>query len=219
MKKTFTKLSPEKQERILEGFLREFARNDYANASITKVVKELGIAKGSVYQYFGSKLDLYHSLLGKCQEEKLKYVFGIQREDFPDFWAFYRQLFFQGIQFDLERPVHSQMIFRASQDRSNPELKSFLAENFRQGLQVFTHWIGQEQEQHLISSEFEASFIALTIVKQSQAIQEYLMDVVGFDPFESIERDNQVFANQKDEILRYVDQSIRMFRQSFSVQP
>lgn len=201
---------------ILEGFLREFASHDYSNASISRVVKELGIAKGSVYQYFGSKLDLYHSLLGKCQEVKLSYVFGIKREDYPDFWAHYRALFLQGIQFDLERPIHSQMIFRASQDRSNPELKSFLDQNFKQGLAIFTQWIGDEQEKGLITESFEASFIALTVVKQSQAIQEYLVDVVGHDIVESIARDNQVFAGRKDEIMRFVDQSIRLFRKSFS---
>lgn len=201
---------------ILEGFLREFAQHDYANASISRVVKALGIAKGSVYQYFGSKLDLYHELLGKCQEVKMSYVFGIKREDYSDFWAYYRDLFMQGIRFDMERPIHSQLIFRASQDRSNPELKSFLANNFKQGLDVFTKWIQDEQDKGLMNTSFEASFIALTVVKQSQAIQEYLMDVEGYDPFESIAKDNQVFAGQKEEIFRFVDQSIQLFQRAFS---
>ncbi len=216
MKKTFTRLPQEKQNKILEGFLREFAQHDYGNASISRVVKELGIAKGSVYQYFGGKLDLYQQLLAKCQEVKMAYVFGISRDDYPDFWAFYRDMFLRGIQFDLERPVHSQLLFRASQDRSNPAFKSILTQNFQQGLSVFTKWIEEEQTKGLIQTSFEASFIALTVVKQSQAIQEYLMDVVGYDPFESIERDNQVFAGQKEDILRFVDQSIRLFQKSFS---
>ncbi len=217
MKKTFTRLPQEKQDKILNGFLREFSQNDYANASITRVVKELGIAKGSVYQYFGSKLDLYHVLLAKCQEEKMKYVLGIDRADYPDFWSFYRELFLQGIRFDLESPVHSQMLFRASQDRSNPELKAFLSESKRKGFEVFVQWIIKEQG--YISNDFEPAFVALTIMKQSQAIQEYLQDIVGFDPAESIAKDNLVFATQKDEILKFVDQSILIFKRSFSQRP
>ncbi len=51
-KETFNKLSQDKKDRITQGFLKEFYNKPYEEASITAVVKELGIAKGSVYQYF-----------------------------------------------------------------------------------------------------------------------------------------------------------------------
>ena len=41
----------------------EFAQHDYETASISKIVAEVGIAKGSFYQYFEDKLDLYQYLL------------------------------------------------------------------------------------------------------------------------------------------------------------
>lgn len=216
MKKTFTKLPPEKQEFILNGFLQEFSRNDYENASISRVAKSLGIAKGSVYQYFGNKLALYQTLMAQAQEAKLSYIFNLKREDFPDFWTFYRQMFIEGCRFDLGKPLHSQLLWRTSQDNSNPVLTAFRKQAFQQGLDHFTVWIEQEQSAGLIKTDFEPGFIALTVVKQSQAIQEYLMNVIGFDPATSVTENDHVFASQEENILKYVDQSISMFRNSFS---
>jgi len=56
---TFGKLPPEKQERVLDAAIEEFSRWGYDKASINRMVGRLGIAKGSIFQYFGSKKNLY----------------------------------------------------------------------------------------------------------------------------------------------------------------
>jgi len=56
---TFAKLPPEKQERILDVAIDEFSRWGYDKSSINRMVDRLGIAKGSIFQYFGSKKNLY----------------------------------------------------------------------------------------------------------------------------------------------------------------
>ena len=71
-KSTFLNLRPEKRADFTDAALFEFALNDYQNASITNMVKVLGIAKGSVYQYFENKKDLYEFLIELAAEEKLK---------------------------------------------------------------------------------------------------------------------------------------------------
>jgi AcrR family transcriptional regulator len=56
---TFAKLPSEKQERVLDGAIEEFSRWGYEKASINRMVGRIGIAKGSIFQYFGSKKNLY----------------------------------------------------------------------------------------------------------------------------------------------------------------
>jgi AcrR family transcriptional regulator len=56
---TFTKLPSDKQERILNTAIDEFSHWGYDKASINRMVGRLGIAKGSIFQYFGSKKNLY----------------------------------------------------------------------------------------------------------------------------------------------------------------
>lgn len=216
MKDIFKRLPQEKQDRVLDAFLKEFAYNDYENASITSVVKELGIAKGSVYQYFGSKMELYKTLWEICQTEKMAFVQGLNQDDFWDFWDFYKEAYVKGIRFDVERPMHSQFLYRASQDRSNPELEKMLREHYLKALAFFTEQIEKEQEAELITKEFDAEFVALAIMNQSRAIKEYLENVVGYDPQASIEASNTVFADAEEHIMKYVDQSIAFFKRAFS---
>jgi len=59
----FNTLEPEKQERIINAALKEFARNGYEKASTNEIIKEAEISKGSLFNYFNSKKKLYLFLL------------------------------------------------------------------------------------------------------------------------------------------------------------
>ena len=52
---TFRHLPADKQERVLDAALAEFAEQGYQAASLNRVVAQAGIAKGSLYQYFPNK--------------------------------------------------------------------------------------------------------------------------------------------------------------------
>lgn len=64
--KTFNRLPDKKKQHFLDAAFKEFSLHDYESASITNLVKELGIAKGSVYQYFKDKQALYEHLLSSA---------------------------------------------------------------------------------------------------------------------------------------------------------
>ncbi len=216
MKNTFLKLPQEKQDRILDAFMLEFVHNDFEAASLSKVVDALGIAKGSVYQYFGSKLEVYQSLQKICQAEKLKYVFGISREDFEDIWDWYRQLFAAGIKFDLERPRHSQFLYRSAMDRTNPVLSQMQAQIFKTSADMFAGIIAEEQSCGRIGMQFPPEFIALTVISQSLALRSYLETTLAIDLGQHIQSTNTVFAHEAAHIFAFVDHSIQMFRLAFS---
>jgi|GEM_PF-2280302 len=61
--KTFERLPSDKRRRFLSEAYKEFSLHSYESASITHLVKNLGIAKGSVYQYFKDKQSLYLYLI------------------------------------------------------------------------------------------------------------------------------------------------------------
>jgi AcrR family transcriptional regulator len=216
MKETFTRLPPEKQERILQAFLIEFLHNDFENASLSKVVEQLNIAKGSVYQYFGSKLELYQSLQKLCQAEKMHYVMGIDRASQASFWDWYRALFEAGIRFDLERPQHSQFLYRSGQDRSNPQLSQIRDETFRNSVAMFAEIIAREQQAGQISQRFPPAFISLTMVSQSLALRDYLEVFLRIDLSKHIAESNTVFAHEAVHIFEFVDNSIAMLKRAFT---
>ena len=71
---TFLNLPEDKRQRFIDLALEEFAENDYNNASISRVVARAGIAKGSLYQYFGDKKDLYFYLLSLASQKKQEFL-------------------------------------------------------------------------------------------------------------------------------------------------
>ncbi|MDT2756327.1 TetR/AcrR family transcriptional regulator [Enterococcus asini] len=58
-KETFFHLSKEKQQRIMKAAKKEFSRAPLGEASIAQIIKDAEIPRGSFYQYFEDKEDLY----------------------------------------------------------------------------------------------------------------------------------------------------------------
>ncbi len=55
----FLSLEKEKQDRIINAAIKEFAQKGYENASTNEMVKEAGISKGLLFHYFKNKKQLY----------------------------------------------------------------------------------------------------------------------------------------------------------------
>lgn len=70
-KETFFNLPDDKRQRIIDAALDEFASQPYHQASLSRIVAKADIAKGSMYQYFANKFDLYLYLIGLASEVKL----------------------------------------------------------------------------------------------------------------------------------------------------
>ena len=68
---TFFRLPEEKRERLTDAAWREFLAVSYAEASINRIVREAQIPRGSFYQYFEDKEDLFFYLLSLGREESM----------------------------------------------------------------------------------------------------------------------------------------------------
>jgi len=76
MSSKFLSLSQEKQERILNAALKEFAQKGYENASTNEIVKSAGISKGLLFHYFNNKKELYLFLYNHFVELLMKEFFN-----------------------------------------------------------------------------------------------------------------------------------------------
>ena len=73
---TFFRLPQEKRERLLCAATEEFARTAFAEASINRIVQSASIPRGSFYQYFEGKEDLFFFLLESMKES---YIHTLER--------------------------------------------------------------------------------------------------------------------------------------------
>lgn len=87
----FYSLKLEKQERIINAALKEFAKNGYDRASTNEIVKEAGISKGSLFNYFNNKKELYLFLLGYATKI-IEQIYDEVDWTEPDFFERMRQL-------------------------------------------------------------------------------------------------------------------------------
>ncbi|MFJ5774511.1 TetR/AcrR family transcriptional regulator [Streptomyces sp. NPDC093094] len=56
---TWTRLSPARRERVLTAAMDEFGTHGYSTGSLNVIARQAGVAKGSLFQYFAGKLDLF----------------------------------------------------------------------------------------------------------------------------------------------------------------
>ncbi len=80
----FLNLSLQKQEKILEAAIREFADKGFSKASTNEIVKEAGISKGILFHYFQNKKNLFlfaYDYASKlCMDEFFKKVDEEERD-------------------------------------------------------------------------------------------------------------------------------------------
>ncbi len=76
----FRSLTPEKREKVFKAAVREFASKGYRNASMNSVVKIARISKGSLFQYFRTKQDLFDGVVEMALIEVKNYLRQVREE-------------------------------------------------------------------------------------------------------------------------------------------
>ena len=75
-----TDLSPERRHAIIDGAGRVFARDGYEGASMAQIAREVGVSKGTLYNYFPSKAALFSVFIASGCDETLKSILAMAPE-------------------------------------------------------------------------------------------------------------------------------------------
>lgn len=151
-KPTFFNLPQGKRDRIVELAIDEFAERPYHEASLSRIVARAGIAKGSIYQYFEHKLDLYRWLVTE-EVPRRKRAFierdGASMSAASDLRSFLRGPVLSGIRFLLSDPRVARLAEGLLAPTRDPELRALGREVREAGLGSFrqlleTHPVGAQ---------------------------------------------------------------------------
>lgn len=113
---TFINLPQEKKERLMQKFYEEFSQGTYQEASISKIVSDLQIAKGSIYKYFKNKQDLYYYLIECASDKKLQYIERELKSYDPGTMDLLWAIIQTGSRFDIENPLITRFLNRVATD-------------------------------------------------------------------------------------------------------
>ncbi len=92
-KSTFFHLSEEKQRRLLEAASIEFSRIALKEASIANIIKLAEIPRGSFYQYFEDKEDLYYYYFDLLSQDRKSEITKCVQESDGDLFDGIRKYF------------------------------------------------------------------------------------------------------------------------------
>jgi AcrR family transcriptional regulator len=134
-------LSPEKESQILDGAAAVFAEAGYEGASMSRIAAVAGVSKGTLYNYFTGKRELFIAFMRRVYDARFAEIFDEQPADSSAEEALTRMC--RSIMELLVSPdgllVYRMVIAEAP---NFPELaEAFYAVGAQRGLARMTDWV------------------------------------------------------------------------------
>ena len=181
---TFFNLPEEKQRSIIDIAIDEFAENPYEAVSISQMVRRAGIAKGSFYQYFEDKRDLYLHLFEMIVQEKQAFL---QQAPPPsedmDVFEHLRWVARAGASFELSHPKLAKFGYRVVTD-DVPLPEETLAIARTGGRTFFEQFMRNGVEQGVIDPNVDAGVAAFLFDLITVHFGQYMVDRLEITPDE-----------------------------------
>ena len=125
----FEQLPEEKQSRIVNASISEFAEKDYETASMNTVVNQAGISKGSLFNYFKTKSVLYDHIYQLALGEVKLYLRDVRDETIDlSFENRLSKVVDSGVLFITEHPRLARIYFRLVYSGDSPNREKIVNE-------------------------------------------------------------------------------------------
>jgi len=216
-KETFFNLNDEKRNKIFKVALKEFAVNDYNSASINHIVKEAGISKGSMYQYFDNKKDLYLYLLDQAGEKKLNFISENISKTKKDFFVMLKTMHLEGARFDLTHPKYSKLILNAMNESLIDELGNIGVELKKRSDQYFEDYIIEAQKNGKLRSDIDSQFLSFLVSRISMSLLDYVTEQYDFSYRELIENNINKMPIPDQELEDILDEFIAVLKEGLEI--
>ncbi len=175
-KSTFLNLNTRKKKKILKTLIKYFGNYSYEKVDIENVAKECKVSKGSMYQYFVSKKDMYFYAI----KESLKKMFEVsQKIDFEksNIFDYLEKSFESNWKLLLEFPDEYLLLERALFSSDIPfkeEINKLFLNKFRESLKYI---VIQSQKSGFIRDDISLDLI---LVFMEGAIMNFKKHIIEY---------------------------------------
>ena len=176
-KDTFLNL-PEKKRQLIENVaIDEFAEHGLEVASISGIVKAAGIAKGSFYQYFEDKADLFVHIIAVVAQKKTDYISPVMMNPADiDFFTMLEELYRAGLAFAKDHPKESKISFDVYKNQTNPVSNTVMQESRRMANAFYGSLLDMGIQRGEIDPEIDKSFTSHTLIQLQLSMLDYYFD-------------------------------------------
>ncbi len=208
-RKTFLRLDREKQRRILSAAIDEFAAWGFHRASINRLVRAIGIAKGSIFQYFGSKEGLFSYIFDYAIETVRFSLKKVKRDtEHLDFYSRVEASLMEGISFIENHPklyrIYLKMVFQEdfpARDRYLKKIRLFSVDYLKPLIETGIH-------RGEIRADLDPDIAAFML----DAIFDRFMQAYAVPFFDS---EGTIHGSGREEIKKKIKQVIDLVKRGF----
>lgn len=157
---TFLNLKPDKKNKIIEAAIEELSQHPYEYINLANIIRDAEIPRGSFYQYFKDKDDLYRYFYGYIGERKMSYFKDLfdPTLDLP-FIDRFNQLYLKGFEFAQAYPKLTQIgqkMLASPYYLNDPMVQK----GKEQVIEMYTTWLKIDQEKGRIRQNLDARLIS-----------------------------------------------------------
>ena len=209
-KATFFNLPDDKRARIVELAIDEFAAHPFRQASLSRIVARAGIAKGSMYQYFENKLDLFRWLIfDHVGQKKLAYLADAEPPE--GLFDQLESMVVAGTRFLLDNPALGRLAQSIVEPSSDPQLRALSRDILAQGHAYMCARVEAAQARGEVRDDLDAELIAHVLrVVIGQGVIDVLLARLGVDLFGLLE-DPQIARRISEAQLRALIRDVLAF--------
>ena len=211
--KTFMNLSKKRQKEIIDTCLKEFALRDYNEVSLSKIIKKLGLAKGSFYRYFGSKRDLYEYLIEYAKELNIGLYEKTLKDAGDDILDAWSRFYLQAAALDNEYPVFGAFGYKVSQERDNVLLGNVALKSKIRGIEVLRKLFEEQQKKGNIRKDLGVDQMIYTLLQVQEGVMDYLAIKYKIDFKRNIEKGKPLFSIPADLLQKELEGFARIIRE------
>lgn len=156
----FENLPESDRENIINVCMEEFAVHGFKNASTNSIVKALGIPKGSIFYWFGSKDQLYLFLVDICVKRFVEKLASVTQQWPNEILTRLRIIIETSFDFLENNPNHFKLFMSFMDGEVRHLLGPYLLEHWNEGVNIWGNWyqgvdtsdfrVAQEEVQQLL---------------------------------------------------------------------
>jgi TetR/AcrR family transcriptional regulator len=162
--KMFLQLPAQKQNRIVDAAIAEFAEKSYDHASMNVVVEKAGISKGALFKYFQSKSGLFAYVYRMALSRVKDYLRGVRDESSEaPFFQRLEMIMRAGIDFIQCHPRLARIYYRIILTGDSPYKKEILAELREESLKFIQSFVQQGIERGELRSDLNPRMAAFVL--------------------------------------------------------
>jgi AcrR family transcriptional regulator len=157
---TFYNLPIDKKNRIIDAITDELGLHTYEHINIQNIIKQANIARGSFYQYFDDKDDMFNFFLNHIKLLKFEFwgpLFSLETD--ISFIERFKQIYIKGIGFEKTYP---KLVKVAKNVVNSPQLMEMpiYQEGLKQAQHMFESYIVKDQERGFIRKDIDPKLLS-----------------------------------------------------------